>query len=257
MKSRCTTETCDQVVPEGLANTLANAMSKDAQSAAARRRVRPAPPAGTCRCRARPAPPKPTAPPASSASPSHYAAANYIYDDSTNPTDLCSSPLRHCGEGDLYGGNEPARTWFTAMKPIATTFGPMTVAADRPSLRGRLARGPGAQRCRSRRGRGALTPQGCGLPGRRPTERRQQHRQDPAKWSERCRPGKQSRVRSSRSRPVTASRRLRRHRRTGCRRRSDRRSSRFRACRRSPFRCWRHRRHQAARRKDAGARDAA
>lgn len=52
-----------------------------------------------------------------------YAAANYIYDDSTNPTDLCSAPLRHCGEGDLYGGNEPARTWFTAMKPIALNFG--------------------------------------------------------------------------------------------------------------------------------------
>src|SRR6185369_8126227 len=27
-----------------------------------------------------------------------------------------SFPLRQCGSGDLYGGNEPARTWFTAMK---------------------------------------------------------------------------------------------------------------------------------------------
>ena len=33
--------------------------------------------------------------------------------------DLCSFPLRQCGSGNLYGGNEPARTWFTAMKPIA------------------------------------------------------------------------------------------------------------------------------------------
>jgi membrane peptidoglycan carboxypeptidase len=63
---------------------------------------------------------------------SHYAAANYIYDDSTHPTDLCSSPLRHCGEGDLYGGNEPARTWFTAMKPIATSFGPVQLPPTDP-----------------------------------------------------------------------------------------------------------------------------
>ena len=49
---------------------------------------------------------------------SAYAAANYIYDDSTSPSDLCSFPLRQCGSGNLYGGNEPARTWFTAMKPI-------------------------------------------------------------------------------------------------------------------------------------------
>jgi membrane peptidoglycan carboxypeptidase len=31
--------------------------------------------------------------------------------------------LRTCGSGDLYGGNEPARTWFEAMKPISTDFG--------------------------------------------------------------------------------------------------------------------------------------
>lgn len=47
-----------------------------------------------------------------------FAAANYIYDDSTTPGELCSYPLRQCGSGDLYGGNEPARTWFTAMKDI-------------------------------------------------------------------------------------------------------------------------------------------
>jgi membrane peptidoglycan carboxypeptidase len=61
-----------------------------------------------------------------------YAAANYIYDDSPHPTDLCSAPLRHCGEGDLYGGNEPARTWFTAMKPIATNFGPVALPPTDP-----------------------------------------------------------------------------------------------------------------------------
>jgi membrane peptidoglycan carboxypeptidase len=53
----------------------------------------------------------------------HYAAASYIYDDSTSPSDLCSGPLRRCSDGNLFGGIEPARTWFTEMKPIATRFG--------------------------------------------------------------------------------------------------------------------------------------
>ena len=55
---------------------------------------------------------------------SELAAANYIYDDSTQPSELCSFPLRQCGYGNLFGGNEPARTWFTAMKPLT----PDTVA---------------------------------------------------------------------------------------------------------------------------------
>ena len=37
-----------------------------------------------------------------------------------------------CGEGDLYGGNEPARTWFTAMKPIATSFGDVKMPPTDP-----------------------------------------------------------------------------------------------------------------------------
>jgi membrane peptidoglycan carboxypeptidase len=52
-----------------------------------------------------------------------YAAANYIFADTGDPAGICSFPLRECGSGDLYGGNEPARTWFEAMKPIATDFG--------------------------------------------------------------------------------------------------------------------------------------
>jgi membrane peptidoglycan carboxypeptidase len=52
-----------------------------------------------------------------------YAAANYIFDDSNNPSGICSFPLRKCGGGNLFGGNEPARTWFAAMKPIARDFG--------------------------------------------------------------------------------------------------------------------------------------
>ena len=131
-----TTETCDQVVPEGLANTLANAMSKDAlgggtaagSAGAAGWNLPVSGKTGTTEAHR------------SSGFvgfTNHYAAANYIYDDSTSPTDLCSSPLRHCGDGDLYGGNEPARTWFTAMKPIATIFGDVKLPPTDPRVRRR------------------------------------------------------------------------------------------------------------------------
>ncbi|MBX9641456.1 MAG: transglycosylase/D,D-transpeptidase PonA2, partial [Mycobacteriaceae bacterium] len=117
-----TTETCEQVVSEGLANTLANAMSKDAVGSGTA--------AGSAGAAGwtLPMSGKTGTTEAHRSSgfigfTNRYAAANYIYDDSPAPTDLCSAPLRHCGSGDLYGGNEPARTWFTALQPIANNFG--------------------------------------------------------------------------------------------------------------------------------------
>jgi membrane peptidoglycan carboxypeptidase len=112
-----TTDTCEQVVPEGLANTLANAMSKDDSGSGTA-----AGSAGSVGWNL-PMSGKTGTTEAHRSSgfvgfTSAYAAANYIYDDSTTPSDLCSYPLRQCGSGDLFGGNEPARTWFTAMKPI-------------------------------------------------------------------------------------------------------------------------------------------
>jgi membrane peptidoglycan carboxypeptidase len=111
-----TTETCEQVVPAGLANTLANAMSKDDTSGTA------AGSAGAVGW-SLPVSGKTGTTEAHRSSAflgftSAFAAANYIYDDSTTPGELCSFPLRQCGSGDLFGGNEPARTWFTAMKGI-------------------------------------------------------------------------------------------------------------------------------------------
>jgi membrane peptidoglycan carboxypeptidase len=118
-----TTDTCEQVVPEGLANTLANAMSKDDSGSGTA-----AGSAGSVGWNL-PMSGKTGTTEAHRSSgfvgfTSDFAAANYIYDDSTTPSDLCSFPLRQCGSGDLFGGNEPARTWFTAMKPIT----PDTVA---------------------------------------------------------------------------------------------------------------------------------
>ena len=57
---------------------------------------------------------------------------NYIYDDSPNPSDICSFPLRQCGDGDLFGGKEPAETWFTTMTPIAEKFGDVSMLPTDP-----------------------------------------------------------------------------------------------------------------------------
>lgn len=118
-----TTETCDQAVPEGLANTLANAMSKDDTGSGTAASA-----AGSVGWNLPMAGKTGTTEAHRSSSflgfTNEFAAANYIYDDSTAPGELCSFPLRQCGSGDLFGGNEPARTWFTAMKQ----FTPDTVS---------------------------------------------------------------------------------------------------------------------------------
>lgn len=136
-----TTETCDQVVPEGLANTLANALSHDATGNGTA-----AGSAGSAGWTL-PVSGKTGTTEAHRSSgflgfTNDLAAANYIYDDSPNPSDLCSFPLRQCGSGDLYGGNEPARTWFTAMKPIAETFGPVSLPPTDPRY---VDGGPGSR----------------------------------------------------------------------------------------------------------------
>jgi membrane peptidoglycan carboxypeptidase len=125
------TETCDQVVPEGLANTLANALSKDVSGGGTA-----APAAGASGWDLPMSGKTGTSEAHRSAGfvgfTNRYAAANYVYDDSSTPSDLCSFPLRHCGDGDLFGGNEPARTWFTAMKPIANSFGDVSLPPTDP-----------------------------------------------------------------------------------------------------------------------------
>ncbi|UDL78196.1 transglycosylase domain-containing protein [Corynebacterium uberis] len=41
------------------------------------------------------------------------AGAPYIYNDGTQNSPLCTGPVQQCAEGSLYGGNEPASTWFS------------------------------------------------------------------------------------------------------------------------------------------------
>jgi len=126
-----TTEGCEQVVPEGLANTLANAMSKDDQGA------------GTAAASAGSVGWNLPMSGKTGTTESHrssgfvgftnnYAGAVYIFDDSSKPSGICSFPLRKCYGGNLYGGNEPARTWFEAMKPIANNFGEVKLPPTDP-----------------------------------------------------------------------------------------------------------------------------
>src|ERR1700730_18641744 len=135
-----TTEGCEQVVPEGLANTLANAMSKDTTSGTA------AGSAGSAGW-SLPMSGKTGTTEAHRSSgfvgfTNNYAAAVYVFDDSTNPTALCSYPLRQCGSGNLDVGNEPARTWFESMKPIANDFGDVKLPPTDPRY---VEGGPGSK----------------------------------------------------------------------------------------------------------------
>jgi membrane peptidoglycan carboxypeptidase len=122
---------CDQAVPEGLANTFANALSKDSQS--------PGTAAGAAGSTGWTLPMSGKTGTTESHRSSgfvgftnQYAAANYIFADSSSPSGICSFPLRACGSGDLYGGNEPARTWFEALKPISTDFGELNLPPTDP-----------------------------------------------------------------------------------------------------------------------------
>jgi len=114
-------EACEQVVPEGLANTLSTALSRDVVNGTG------APAAGAAGWTLPMSAKTGTTEAHRSAGflgyTNRYAALNYIYDDSPDPSDICSFPLRQCSDGDLFGGKEPAETWFAAMTPLAEKFG--------------------------------------------------------------------------------------------------------------------------------------
>ena len=78
----------------------------------------------------------------------NLAAAVYAYNDGPLPSELCSGPLRQCGYGNLYGGSEPARTWFAAIGPVAGNFGPTFLPPNPPEYVGGTPRGrPGRSAC--------------------------------------------------------------------------------------------------------------
>ena len=125
------TPKCERVVSEGLANALTVALSKDTTmgtgAAAAGSVGWSLPMAGKTG----------TTESHRSAAFLGYtnqlAAASYVFDDSPKPAALCAFPLRKCGgAGNLYGGTSPAQTWFLAMNPIATNFGPVALPPTEP-----------------------------------------------------------------------------------------------------------------------------
>lgn len=123
---------CEQVVEPGLADTLSVAMSKDAKGAGTA-----ADAAGSAGWNL-PVSGKTGTTEANRSSAflgftNHYAAAVYAFNDGTTTTELCSGPLRQCGYGNLFGGNEPAQTWFSAMRPISDIYGPVALPAPDPA----------------------------------------------------------------------------------------------------------------------------
>ncbi|MCT7659037.1 transglycosylase/D,D-transpeptidase PonA2 [Mycobacterium deserti] len=136
-----TTESCEQAVPEGLANTLANALSKDDRGSGTA--------AGAASSVGWNLPMSGKTGTTESHRSSgflgftnHHAAAVYIFDDSSAPSEICSFPLRKCYSGDLFGGNEPARIWFEAIEPIATDDGKVRLPPTDPRY---VDGGPGGQ----------------------------------------------------------------------------------------------------------------
>ncbi|WIM71157.1 transglycosylase domain-containing protein [Corynebacterium suedekumii] len=47
-----------------------------------------------------------------------FSAAPYIYNDGTTTTPLCTAPVRQCGDGNLFGGREPANSWFQTANQV-------------------------------------------------------------------------------------------------------------------------------------------
>ncbi|MDP9852197.1 transglycosylase domain-containing protein [Corynebacterium lowii] len=69
---------------------------------------------------------------------SNIAAAPYIYNDGTQNLPLCSGPVQQCGTGNLFGGNEPADTWFQWANAVPQAVGGYLPDYNRDLDRGRL-----------------------------------------------------------------------------------------------------------------------
>jgi membrane peptidoglycan carboxypeptidase len=109
---------CEQAVPEGLANSLAVGLSKDDQ------------PGGTAFAAAKAA--KWGRPMLGKTGTTQnnrsagfigatpqYSGAVLVWPDGSRPAPICDTdPPRLCGNGNIFGGKVPARTWFDAMNPL-------------------------------------------------------------------------------------------------------------------------------------------
>ncbi|MDO4910087.1 MAG: transglycosylase domain-containing protein [Corynebacterium sp.] len=64
------------------------------------------------------------------------SAAPVIFNDGTSTSPLCTSPVRQCSTGNLYGGYEPARTWFGMATAVPGAQNPTLPAVDSKYLQG-------------------------------------------------------------------------------------------------------------------------
>ncbi len=130
-----TQEACEQVIDPGLAHTLSNALSQDAVGGTA---------AGSAHIAGWNVPVSSKTGTTETNRSSAFlgftnslAGASYIYSDTSTPDEICSFPLRNCGSGNLFGGNEPARSWFLGIKPVLGNFPPTAL----PPLDDKYVRG--------------------------------------------------------------------------------------------------------------------
>mgnify|MGYP003734038463 FL=1 len=107
---------CEQAIDEGVANALAGGMAEDLISGTGARAASANGWGGQAAAK-------------TGTTESHlssaflgfntgFAAAPYIYNDGTSSSPLCSSPVRQCGHGNLFGGNEAANSWFQAANQV-------------------------------------------------------------------------------------------------------------------------------------------
>lgn len=112
---------CEQVVEPELANALSDAMTSDVTS-------------GTAKGAAAATGFTDTAAAKTGTTESHQssaflgfnnaiAAAPYIFNDGTSTSPLCTSPVQQCSGGNLYGGLEPARSYFQVHQQIPAANG--------------------------------------------------------------------------------------------------------------------------------------
>lgn len=101
---------CEQVIDESTADTLSLGMSQDARIGTAQAAAQSA--GWTSPVAAKTGTTESHQSSAFLGFNSNFAAAPYIYNDGTNTMPLCTSPVQQCASGGLYGGLEPARTWF-------------------------------------------------------------------------------------------------------------------------------------------------
>lgn len=124
---------CEQAVPEGLANTLANAMGKDVVNGTAAASARTV--GWSLPTSAKTGTTESHGSSAFLGFTNTIAGSSYVFDDSNNPAPICTSPLRTCESGDVYGGYEPARAWMNAMLPVANSRGEVHLPPEDPQYK--------------------------------------------------------------------------------------------------------------------------